>query len=194
MIVHIAGKGRPAGPWEQRGVCGEAEPGGAGFPEGGERGAADTAVLREPTQARRQRSRNAAQTAAQGEAGATSPRGAGPGRALRGKWAGLPGGGRRGIGPRGWAGPGSGEESPGGSRAHSRRRGHGGGARVLRRAVQRLRRSRPWSWAVGGCRAEPRRQQEAGSRACGCGSQAGTAAGAADGAAGSGAGGGARGR
>lgn len=116
------------------------------------------------------------------------------GRGLRGEWAGLPGGGRRGIGPRGWAGPGSGEESPGGSRARSRRRGHGGGARVLRRAVQRLRRSRPWSWAVGGCRAEPRRQQETGSGACGCRSQAGTAAGAADGAAGSGAGGGARGR
>jgi hypothetical protein len=77
MIVHIAGNGRPAGPWEQRGVCGEAEPGGAGFPEGGELGAADTAVLCEPTPARRQRSRNAAPTAAQGEAGAASPRGAG---------------------------------------------------------------------------------------------------------------------
>lgn len=172
-----------------KGVCG-----GAAFPEGGELGAADTAVLGKPTQARLQRSRNAAQTAAQGEAGADSPEGRGQVRALRGKWAGLPGGGRLGIGPRGWAGPASREESPGGPRARSRRRGHGGGARVLRRAVQRLRRSRPWSWAVGGCYSEPRRQQEAECWACRCRSRAGAAAGAVDRAAGSGAGGGARGR
>lgn len=50
-----------------KGVCG-----GAGFPEGGELGAADTAVLGKTTRARRQRRRNAAQTAAQGEAGAAS--------------------------------------------------------------------------------------------------------------------------
>lgn len=60
-----------------KGVCG-----GAAFPEGGELGAADTAVLGKPTQERRQRSRNAAQTAAQGEAGADSPPGAGPGQSL----------------------------------------------------------------------------------------------------------------
>lgn len=80
------------------------------------------------------------------------------------------------------------------ARARSRRRGHGGGARVLRRAVQRLRRSRPWSWAVGGCYSEPRRQLEAECWACRCRSRAGAAAGAVDRAAGSGAGGGARGR
>lgn len=114
-----------------KGVCGGAEPGGVGFPKGGELGAADTAVLREPTQARPQRSRDGAQTAAQGEAGATSSRGgvrtepcAVSGRVLLEA-------GARGLALEGGRGRASGEESPGGP------------ARALAQARARRWRARP---------------------------------------------------
>lgn len=59
-----------------KGVCG-----GAAFPEGGELGAADTAVLRKPTQARRQLGSGADSRTGRGWRG-LPPQGVGPGPSL----------------------------------------------------------------------------------------------------------------